>query len=127
MIQALSSTPSGVLSVMNSGRTSPNAVTFAARAALSASVRTSLPSARRHASDQRAITVEQVHLVVAVALGDEQELFPTVDPTWLVRVHPRRVAVGHDYPRRTTLRVGEQQVEPVLVAVEPGEPDLVRR
>src|SRR5207247_2371336 len=97
MIQALSSTPSAVLIVMNSGRASASPATLAASAAFSARVRTTLPPARGYLSDLRAAPVEQIHLVVAVALGDEQELFPAVDPPGLVRVHPRRVAVGHEH------------------------------
>src|SRR5438445_4833373 len=49
MIQALSSTPSGVLMVRNSGRGRLSPATFAVRDPLSASVRTTLPSARRRA------------------------------------------------------------------------------
>src|SRR5947209_5891323 len=131
MIQALSSTPSGVLMVRNSGRGRLSPATFAVRDPLSASVRTTLPSARRRACTggtpayEGGGAVEQMHLLVPVPLAFEQELLAPRDPARLVSIHPGGVRVGHDGAGRPAGRVREQQVEPVLMTVQTAEPDLV--
>src|SRR3989442_631050 len=105
MIQALSSTPSGVLMVRNSGTRRLSPATFAVRDPLSA--------------------VEQIHLLVPAPLAFEQDLLASRDPARLVSIHPGGVRVGHDGAGRPAGRVREQQVEPVLMTVQTAEPDLV--
>src|SRR5256886_3856703 len=71
--------------------------------------------------------MEEIDLVVTVPLGEQQELLPAGDPAGPVGVDPGRVAVAHNHPCGTARRICEEQIEPVLVAIEAREPELGRR
>src|SRR5207249_5359112 len=84
-----------------------------------------VPATRRHAPHQRAVAIEQVYLVVPFALAGEQELTRAVDPGRDVGVDPGRVGVGHHDAAAAGRDTGHDEVERVLVPVQPHEPDRV--
>src|SRR5690606_31423707 len=87
-----------------------------------------IPGAVGQLPDLATLAVEEVEVVVAVPLARPDAARAAGDPgEVVVDVDPLRILAGHDDPRPAGPHVREHDLEPVLVAVQPLDHQLVGR